>query len=611
MRGGRGEREDLLTIIGKVEKSGGHIYYIMLTDAEIAELEACLDDELLAWSVHDESSNEDSSIDVDVVQDLHDSLSSDDDEMNQLQSFGLLLNATTSIESTRQDSLAMVQDVNEVLVVEIEVASEHSNRSNISSSCTEVEQEVHSIAEKDIPSQDISPLISTNDDANTAHELCGSEVDRDDNTIVENIEIIGVPTSQVDALLEEAMLEAKERACAFEENHRIRRIQFDKRRKSIYLDRNARVLQRWFRRRIYVRNVFIASIISNLASVAVESIMDAALDQCVQLLETTNDSTNMLLFSRYTNFTRDFMSLGNEGQIIDFNYQYIMVIHDLVQFRLYIFILYHTRLVYLVVYLTKALDNLVGDLAALANGCSLTDIDSRLILQYAMNEFGSDLDRLSFPLLINAIDDSIGLHNPAVVLDDTTSADSRRQNKIVQSCSKICQVIQKALTRHAFHAIHRWKASIRIQSMCRGFLIRSRLDSFLCKSFDYVDNELDLSLFCDDIQFEVSESDSDSDWQPSRPTIEPMPQHAFENVHANVLTSPSVNRRNKKSEPHTVPHGREDTTPANLLQTQRSAQPREGKLKDWRVKLHAQAMLKKRSYMKLRGSNGRALSSRR
>ena len=134
MRGGRGEREDLLTIIGKVEKSGGHIYYIMLTDAEIAELEACLDDELLAWSVHDESSNEDSSIDVDVVQDLHDSLSSDDDEMNQLQSFGLLLNATTSIESTRQDSLAMVQDVNEVLVVEIEVASEHSNRSNISSS---------------------------------------------------------------------------------------------------------------------------------------------------------------------------------------------------------------------------------------------------------------------------------------------------------------------------------------------------------------------------------------------------------------------------------------------------------------------------------------------
>ena len=95
----------------------------MLTNAEISELEAGLDDELLAWSSESsESSNKDSSIDFNVAHDLRDSLSSDDDhlEINQLPSFGLLANATTSIESSRQDSLELVQDVNKLLVVESE-----------------------------------------------------------------------------------------------------------------------------------------------------------------------------------------------------------------------------------------------------------------------------------------------------------------------------------------------------------------------------------------------------------------------------------------------------------------------------------------------------------
>ena len=427
--------------------------------------------------------------------------------------------------------------------------------------------------------------------------------------------------SQVEALLEEAMLEANEHARTLEENHKIRRMQADKRRKSVYLNRSARVLQRWFRRTTYARKVFTASIMSNLASVAVESILNAALTQRVQLLVTI---TEVLLSS---------------SEMIDFNYRYIMVIQDLLQFRVYIFILYRSRMVYFVAYLTKSSDSMTRGLLLLVNGCSslsiVNSIDPRLILQYAMNDLSADLDRVSFPLLLTAhsMDDSNDLRNPAdamtryheLIKDETAEADSIQQDKIVQSCSNICQVIQKAISRQGFRAIHQWKASVQIQSMWRGFLIRSRLDSIRGKTFDYIDTELE-TIFCDDILYELSEDDvSDSNWQPSRPAIEwhvnvPLSDGRVKLEPTNNqeekkdITSPSVYRRDQNFEPQTVPHRkpskritiREDTTPTNLLPTQRSTQPRESKMKEWRLK-----NLRIARHMKQRGSNGRALSSRR
>ena len=45
------------------------------------------------------------------------------------------------------------------------------------------------------------------------------------------------------------------------------------------------------------------------------------------------------------------------------------------------------------------------------------------------------------------------------------------------SSHMMCQTLCRALSRHGFRSLCRWKASIKLQNVCRGFVARKRLIS--------------------------------------------------------------------------------------------------------------------------------------
>ena len=199
-----------------------------------------------------------------------------------------------------------------------------------------------------------------------------------------------------------------------------------------------------------------------------------------------------------------------------------------------------------------------------------------------------------------------------VVEDQNSGLQAERQ---AQSCN---MVLRRAL-------------SIRIQRVCRGFIIRRRLEVVRQREYDYVDNELDILLYENvrDVNFHEEFDEEEDTWSPSRPIIEPLPDCTSSDNdvgEADMSTTEyelNATSRSKQSEPErNIPVSRRKPTKSAErgndspdTQTRKSiTKPSEGQImKEWRVKdvRIAQAMIRKRSLMARKGSNGQALRSRR
>ena len=581
----------------------------LLSEEEVDQLAATLDKELEVWS-HDYSETTTNDLLASLPED-----DSDEDETHPSALFELLANVLTSTRST----LGLVHIVDEG-------GADYSGNAG---DCVENTQPA-TIFLTEIVEHDAQASSSSTNDESSVYQV-ESTASLDDtsasdggcvaatSTSDQNSELneLFQVSSQVDWQIEAAISDAAEHACVIEESHRLKRIHLEQRRDAARSNLNAKMIQRWYRRRIFLRRAAVVSIVTSMASDTVCIILGMAATQCVEVIgRRITESTE--LGSPQTHLVlRQTRQITHKNDCI---YRHVMVIRDYVQYRTHIFILYQRRLAYFVVYLTKRLTAETKNCQPLL-GCSKTN-DPRQLLQGKASLFGQYcFDRYFQSRTLPILRRAIVLHSITrptschLVEDQNSGLQAERQ---AQSCN---MVLRRAL-------------SIRIQRVCRGFIIRRRLEKVRQREYDYVDNDLDI-LLCEnvrDVNFHEEFDEEEDTWSPSRPIIEPLPDFTSSDKNdvgeADMSTTEceqhvNATSRSKQSEPErNIPVSRRKPTKSTGkgndspdTQTRKSiTKPSEGQImKEWRVKdvRIAQAMIRKRSLMARKGSNGHALRSRR
>ena len=266
---------------------------------------------------------------------------SDEDDINP-SAFELLANVITSTRSTL--GLAHVVD---------EGGADYSGNADRVENTQPATIFLTEVVEHDVQAHQQDS--STNDEVSVHQaESTASLDDTSDGTSDQNSELneLFQVSSQVDWQIEAAISDAAEHACVIEESHRLRRIHLEQRRDAARSNLNAKIMQRWYRRRIFLRRATIISIVTSMALDTVCSIFGMAATQCAEVIgRRISESTEL-----GSPQIRDLV-LRQTRQIVcrnDCIYRHVMVIRDYVQYRTHIFILYQ-RLAYFVIYLTKRL----------------------------------------------------------------------------------------------------------------------------------------------------------------------------------------------------------------------------------------------------------------
>jgi len=504
---------------------------MQLSDIDIAKLEAELETDLATRIYQREDAQ--SSLELDS---LRESISNKDDDDDQHQSFSLLASARASIHSMQQEASGLVQSINGELLesrndtthnpaTNSEVAQcEHNDQDDkVEHNAQEQEDTIFSLTQ--IPSSTTNDDVvdQSESDASSVIDVCVADTATNDccetNAAVCR-EYLEPTTSVVDESFEQALTEANDQLRMIEEKHRMKRLILEQRKEHIRRNRNAKKLQRLWKRTIARRKLLLSSIISSLTSNTVQSAVEVGLFQCTKVLESTIDCSNRLVLRSTTELsipqTRQMMNWN------DLNCRHIMVVRDPANYKVHIFIFYQRHLKHYVVHLRRRLTD------------EVVKTSSALLLRYSDDSETrfSQFTRQTLPihnlgvqplLLPNLLSPPLMIENGPTALDLTDKS---------SLCLILCQMTQRVMTRRALHALQCLKATVQIQSIYRGFVVRRRLESIQCTAFDYIDSEIDDILgdnSKDMLQFDEEElGEKEVSWNPCRPYIEP-------NVHCSIV----------------------------------------------------------------------------
>ena len=487
---------------------------MLISDIDIANLEAELETDL-ATRVNQ---REDAQPSLELNS-LRESIQQEDND-SQLQSFSLLASVRASIHSIRQETSGIIQSINDEL---LESRNDAADNSTIT--------EVHLLPTEDDTTFSLTqiPPSSTNDgvvdqsqsDASSICEIddCNADTATNDycETSAENHDIDQTSSVADESLIEQAMTEANDQLRMIEEKHRMKRLILEQRKEHIRRNRSAKRLQRWYqrintRRRLLLTSI-ITSIITSLTSNTVQSAVEFGISQCTKVLESTIDCSNRLVLRS----SRD-LSIPQTRQMMnwnDLNCRYIMVIRDPSKYtKVHVIILYQRNLKHFVVHLTRRLTDEVANHSSDTLLLRYSDDSETRFSQFAKQALPIHSLGVQPLLLPNLLSPPLMIENGPPVLDLTDKS---------SLCLVLCQMTQRVMTRRALHALQCLKATVQIQSIYRGSVVRRRLDSVQCTAFDYIDSEIDDILgdnSNDMLQFD-EEDEADSKWSPCRPYIEP------------------------------------------------------------------------------------------
>ena len=320
---------------------------------------------------------------------------------------------------------------------------------------------------------------------------------------------------------------------------RLRKLQLDRRRENVRLNRSVRKVQTWFRRAISARSAFLSWSIESTSYSAIQGVLEFAVHQCIEFYK-MNSATDIPMASQACASTE--LSLRHTRNVLHIdqcNCQYIFVKRDTTEYRLHIFILCGRSIIYFVVYLTKRI-SAVRSNPLLTNNCSRIHIDPRK-LQLMVRGFDSDYFSFVFCCRESQTITFGNTNRPLMPISNQTrfhymngprmlqaALDSDQVCQKAYSCSnasreaavKLTQTIKITVARYVFRRLNQWKFAVCLQRMCRGFIVRRRLVSIRSMDFYYVDSDLENMLgasIVDLVNFDDTESFSD--WNPCRPTI--------------------------------------------------------------------------------------------
>ena len=505
---------------------------MQLSDIDIVNLEAELETDLATRI--DQNDDAQSSLELDSLRVSLNADNDDEDDDNQLKNFSLLANARESIQSIRQASSELVQNINDELLESRNDAA--SNTTTISDGQSE-----HTVQEEKVqlrPTEEDTffsltqiPSSTTNNDVVDQSESETSpdcEIDDCDSDAATNDccetdaaaeyhdQYLDQTSSAVDESFEQATTEANEQLRMIEEKHRMKRLILEQRKEHIRRrTTSVKRLQRWWQRINTRRQLLLASIISSLTSNTIQSAVKDGLSQCTMVLESTIECSIILRSSRDLSIpqTRQMMNWD------DLNCRHIMVIRDPINYKVHIFILYQRHLKHYAVCLRRRLTGrgTKDSSPTLLLGNRLYDLIPR---QDDSETKFSQFTRQALPIIYHEGIQPLLLPNlsPRLMLEDGPALD------LTPLCLILCKISQRVMTRRALRTMQCLKAAVRIQSIYRGFIVRRRVDSVHCSTFDYIDNELDNilggNISKDMLQFD-EEDEEDSKWNPCRPYIEP------------------------------------------------------------------------------------------
>lgn len=500
---------------------------MMLSDIDVAQLKAELEKDLAARVNQQEDSSDVHPNLSDELNSLRESLHVDNDYDGDDQlphSFSLLADARESICSMRQASSELVQNINDELLESRNDAA--SNNHHIQGD--KAEHNVQEEKEDSIFSLTQIPSTTTNNDvvdqsesdSSTNCERYDCDSDAATNDCCETDAAAEYHDQYLDQTslvagesFEQAMIEANDQLRMIEEKHRMKRLILEQRKEHIRRNRNAKRLQKWYQR-INTRRLLIASFVSSLTSNTVQSAVEVGLSQCLDdVLESTVDCSNRPIILRSSRV----LSIPQTRQMInwnDLNCRHIIVVRDPTSYEVHIFVLYRRHLKHYIVHLTRRLTNGV-----------LTDTFGALLLSnrlYDLIPRQDDSEKFTRQALVGSQPLLVANLSPPRMLENCSTL-----NRLTPLCLclVLCKISQRIITRRALRALQCLKAAVRIQSIYRGFIVRRRLGSIQCSTFDYIDNELDniLGDNSNDIpQFDEEElGEEEVSWNPCKPYIEP------------------------------------------------------------------------------------------
>ena len=474
---------------------------MLLSDVESAQLEAELETDLAERiNQHEDLSYAQPSL-LHELDSLRESIQQHDND-SQLQSLSLLANARASIHLIRQDASEIVQSINDELP---ESRNDTANNSTVHSMPTE-EDTIFSLTQ--IPSSTTNDDVVDHSDSDSSTN-CEIDVCVADTATNDCCEADLDQTSSVaDESFEQAMTEANDQLRMIEAKHRMKRLILEQRKEHIRRERNAKRLQRWYQRSNTRRQLLFSSIKSSLTSNTVQRAVKVGLSQCTTVLESTIDCPIILRSSRD-------LTIPQTRQILnwnDLNCRHIMVIRDPASYEVHIFILYQRHLKHYIVDLRRRLTDEVANHSSDMLLLRHSDDSETRFSQFAKQALAIHDGGLQ-PLLLTNL-------SPPLMFEDSPALDLTDKSSL---CLILCHMTLRAMTRRALRALQCLKAAVRIQSIYRGFIVRRRLDSVHCSTFDYIDSEIDDILgdnSKDMLQFDEEDEGEDS-WNPCRPYIEP------------------------------------------------------------------------------------------
>ena len=236
----------------------------MLSSIEIERLEAELEKDLEGINAENESH-----LLSDLIDDVRSTLASTpDDDTKGLEGFALFAESKSAVDSSLQNSIAVVQDINRVLVENDNLHSRDAVTEP--DACVELSEtqdrtitiKAQTPSSPDIDDQvSLDPSESSEDGSSTSSTT--ENVEQLDSITNDKEEDIAIPDSSIleCCLIERAADDANKNARLVEERHKLRQQTIAKRQEQrLRKHRSARVIQAWIRRFLAQRE-YLSSVI--------------------------------------------------------------------------------------------------------------------------------------------------------------------------------------------------------------------------------------------------------------------------------------------------------------------------------------------------------------
>ncbi len=562
--------------------------HVTLSDAELAQIEV----ELESWCLE-------SSINLDDIEaELQKSLQEDDiddDGLKQLSGFKLLVKSITGINSTRQDSLALVQEASNALVESNYLLVCQGNRRQAIYP-TDTEELLNSISTINSKRQDspalaqdaINALVESSADSSDAavchdnqqqatcltdtNEMpCAkhdrSELSANPSRIVQvyfdgiDADVItnskGGPTEwhyvddepvAVDARLGVATDNAKERTRVVEEQLILAKLRLGEIQEKFELYRCIRLIQKWFRRKILIRR---ASMCINIIRILYRGLIRRgflafcrwkASIQCLRVCRGFVIRRRLLSAQKQRSSINMCKLISRVLTRRGFRAMRRWKAAVIIQ-RIYRGFIIRTGLLSVRKQLSSIhICRIVCRVLTHRGFRSFHRWKAAVIVQRVCRGFFIRMRLLSVrkyqsSTYLCQIVCRVLIHSGFHALYRWKALSVRKHQAIIHVCLTLC----RTLSRHGFLTLYRWKAAVKIQRIHRGFIIRKRLLAIRNRDFAYVDSELD-SLLCADVTDLLlfdDEIEGDSDWSPL------MPMSSNINIHR-VNSGPKHIRRSSK-----------------------------------------------------------------